>query len=158
MQRNHGVAAPVAETVIASDDAAAVGLFRKAALNDELIGSENELPKPRGGFFSKFFVFRLPFLEKPHIVIGTLRPSGFAIERGRRFCGRHECYAGTNFKPCAEQSREKTIFPVIQAPLGLFTEVAAEVPIVARLTGRCTTFQIKRSCAVECQHFYAILD
>ena len=49
-QRDHGVAAPIAEPVIAGDDAAAVRLFRQAALDDELVGGEDELPQPGGRF------------------------------------------------------------------------------------------------------------
>ena len=96
-QRNHGVAAPIAEPVIAGDDAAAVRLFRKAALYDELVGGKDELPKPGGRFFGESLVFRLPVMEQFHFVIRSLRAGGFNIERGYCFRGRHQRNARTGF-------------------------------------------------------------
>src|SRR4029077_8208889 len=76
-QCNHGVTAPIAEPVVASDDAATVGLLGKTALDDELIGGEDELPEPGRRFACKSFVFQLIFLEQLHVMIGLLRTSGF---------------------------------------------------------------------------------
>lgn len=45
-QRNHRVAAPVAEPVIACDDRTRVRVVRKGPAHDELIGGEDELPNP----------------------------------------------------------------------------------------------------------------
>src|SRR5260370_17909578 len=79
-QRNHGVAPPVSKPVIAGDDAAAIGFFGQAALYDELICSEDQLPNPPGYLPAKTFVFLLPVVQQLHILIGALRTGRFLIE------------------------------------------------------------------------------
>src|SRR5205085_11395439 len=123
-QRNQGVAAPIAEPVIAGDDAAAVRLFWKAAFYDELVGGKDELPKPGGRFFDESLVFRLPVMEQFHFVIRSLRAGGFNIERGCCFRGRHKRNARTGFQLCAEQRGKKAIFAVIKAARSFFPQEA----------------------------------
>ncbi len=156
-QSNHGVAAPVAKPVIAGDDAAAVGFFGQAALHNKLIGGKDELPKPRGRFFRKGLVFRLPVLEQFHLVIRALRPGGFSVQQSVCFRGRDKHHTGTDFQFCAEQRGKKAIFTVIKTPRSFFPKKTAKEPLVAWLAGTCTTSQVKRHRAVECQHLYAML-
>src|SRR5258708_34226776 len=87
-------AAPVAEPVITGDNAAALRLFRQAALHDELIRREDELPNPRGCLSGESFVFLLPFLKQFHIVICTLPTGGFSIQQSCRFRSQSKRGAG----------------------------------------------------------------
>ena len=48
-KRDHRVAPPIAEPVIAREDGFSLRLFRQDALHDELIGGKNELADPCGG-------------------------------------------------------------------------------------------------------------
>jgi len=63
--------------LIAGDDAPPIRLFRKAALYEELIGSEDELPNPGRRLFRYRFVLCLPVLETTSHRDWHAPPEGF---------------------------------------------------------------------------------
>src|SRR5258708_266346 len=150
-------AAPVAEPVIAGDNAAALRLFRQAALHDELIRCEDELPNPRGRLSGKSFVLLLPFLKQFHIVIGALCTDCFSVEGRCCFRGQNKSGTGTGFAFWAEQRGKKAILAVAQAPLSFCGEITIKIPFVPRLAAGSATLQINWCCAVIRLHLYAAI-
>ena len=143
--------------MIARDDAAAVRLFRQAALHDELVRRENELPEPGRSFSSECFVFFLPSSEQFHFAIGALGCGCFSIQQSIRFHGRNERHACASLQFCTEQRGKQAIFAVLESSCGFFAEITAEVPLVAGLAGPRNTVQIEGSCTIKGLYLDAML-
>jgi hypothetical protein len=73
-------------------------------------------------------------------VIGALGERGFFVERGILFSRGDKRDACAWLQFCAEQGGEQMILLIVETASGFFGEVAAVVPLVARLASTCRTF------------------
>ena len=120
-QRNHRVAAPVAEPGITGDDCRAGGLSGRArAPHDERIGRERELPDPRRGRLRGSAQQRAAASQFPLERAGSgFRRLGFrANAKGDRLAGR---------EPRPKHAGPEQVLQRIESALGL--EAMAELPV-----------------------------
>ena len=136
-QRDHRVAAPVAEPRIAGDDRHARGLVGQRTARDELVGGQHEVANP-GGRLRGAGPGGRAAREQIRLVRGAAGPGGLAVG-GRRRLGRdHDGERGAGTQRGAQGPGVQVVVLGIQAALVLAGQREAAVPGVlgARLRAR----------------------
>ena len=111
---DHRVAAPIAEPVIAGNDAVPIGLAGNRALYYELVRSENELREPCGiGIRFRRRRMDSKRCQKAGIVSELLGESGISIEKSILVRGEDQRERFAEFDRGAELRGKEMIFVVV---------------------------------------------
>ena len=143
-QRNHGVAAPFAEPVIAREDRVRVRLAGDWPGNAKLRGGQHQLANPRRSVERGLRLRGDPQLERLFFQRRARVERRAAVERRVGIGAEHKRDRFPRSQARAENAGKKVVLAIVESPAAFGREIEIAVPLLPRLGLRRIAQQIKR--------------